>query len=81
MRLWAAITHGNGEPGRDPVKARWLLDGEPVADALDTFIVAPPAGEHRLQLEVFAVAQGAEASRRFETVDVSPPASSEVERA
>jgi hypothetical protein len=75
MRLWAAITHGDGGPGRDPVKARWQLDGEAIGEDLDTFIVVPSAGEHRLELEVFVGDQRAEVSTRYETVDVTPPAS------
>jgi len=53
--------------------ALWLLDGEPAADSLDAFVVAPSPGEHRLELEIFADGQKARATASFVSVDAGPP--------
>jgi hypothetical protein len=69
MRLWGAATHpGTGEHAHE---ARWLIDGEPVAEGLDAFVTAPPPGEHLLELVVAGDPETA-VSSRFITVATGP---------
>ena len=67
MRLWGAATV-NGRRAVSVEKAQWLLDGQPVAEGLDAFVLAPPAGEHTLELMVTADRLEGTGSRRFVTV-------------
>lgn len=74
MRLWGAATQaGEGETDVE-VQARWMLDGQTVAEGLDAFITAPPAADHELELLVRADGREAAVATRFATVAVERPA-------
>jgi len=69
MRLWGAVTSGRIEREEQlAVSARWLLDGQEVAEELDAFIEAPKAGEHKLSLVASIGGQEGEVSIGFVTV-------------
>jgi hypothetical protein len=73
MRLWGAATPA-GPAGSDAnVEARWMLDGESAAEGLDTFITAPPGGEHKLELLARAGGREAAAATTFLTIDIERP--------
>jgi hypothetical protein len=72
MRLWGAATTAASDD-RPIKRAEWTLDGEQVADGLDTFVTAPPAGVHRLELDVADAGGEARATRSFLTVEVAQP--------
>jgi hypothetical protein len=70
MRLWGAVT--TAALDSRPIKlARWTLDGEQVGEGLDTFVTAPLAGTHRLELDVADAGSEARATRSFVTVQVA----------
>jgi hypothetical protein len=69
-RLWAVITDCSGQ-AIDRMSCRWLIDGKEVAQGWDTWIVAPPEGEHRCTL----IAEGetqVEQSTTFRTKNRNP---------
>lgn len=68
LRLWGAATV-NGRPAGGAGEARWLLDGEPVAEGLDALVRTPRAGEHILELVVTADRLEGRVSRRFVTAE------------
>ena len=72
MRLWGAATQA-GLVSDAPVEARWMLDGESAAEGLDTFITAPPGGEHKLELLVHVGGREAAAATMFLTIDIERP--------
>ncbi len=51
LRLWGAVTL-DGRPAAEFDSARWLIDGNSVAEGLDVFVHAPPAGRHIVDLVV-----------------------------
>jgi hypothetical protein len=51
VRLYGAMTSSRGASD-EKARAVWRIDGESVAEDLDTFIDAPPPGEYRLELTV-----------------------------
>ncbi|MDA0167038.1 hypothetical protein OM076_42650 [Solirubrobacter ginsenosidimutans] len=65
MRLWGAATTSTMPSDA----ARWLLDGDEVAQGLDAFITAPKPGEHRATLIVKAPDGTAEVSLAFTTIE------------
>ena len=74
LRLWAASAV-DGVTATAVGKAQWLMDGEPVAEGLDTFLLAPRPGEHTLELKVTAAGLEGTASHRVVIVE-SPRAQS-----
>jgi hypothetical protein len=69
MRLWGVAGEATGEASPDDA-ARWLVDGNEVADGLDAFVEAPNAGKHRATLAVKTREGSAEVSVGFITVDL-----------
>lgn len=67
MRLWGAATVA-GLDTRPIERMQWILDGEPLAGGLDCFVTAPPAGTHRLELDVADAGGEARVARSFVTV-------------
>jgi hypothetical protein len=67
LRAWGAATI-DGRPAVSVETARWLLDGQPVAEGFDAFIPAPTAGEHVIELIVTADELTGTRSHRFSTV-------------
>lgn len=70
LRLWGAV-NVDGHAAVAVEKARWLLDGEPVAEGLDAFCRVPPAGEHILKLIVTADSLEGTGSLRFVSVELA----------
>jgi hypothetical protein len=69
LRLWGAVTV-DGRPSVAVEEARWLLDGEQIAEGLDAFRRAPSAGEHILELRVTADALEGSVAHGFVTVSI-----------
>jgi hypothetical protein len=69
LRLWGEVIDAAGQP-LESVEARWLLDGEEVAQGLDAFGAAPAAGEHRCTLIVTVDGQTLRESVRFRTLAI-----------
>jgi hypothetical protein len=65
--------HGAATDPRDPGKeqqARWMIDRKDAAEGLETFIEAPRAGNHVLELTVGSGKRVGRARIGFVTVDL-----------
>jgi len=70
MRLWGVATF-NGSSTTLVENAHWYLDGEQIADKLDTFCRTPSAGNHVIQLTVSMEGAEGTLSRHFATARVN----------
>jgi Peptidase M66 len=76
MRLWAQASEPDGTP-LDEASGQWSVDREDAGTGFESWIPAPPAGEHRV---TFALDRGRKASVSFRTIDPEADFASEVDR-
>jgi hypothetical protein len=68
MRLHGAVTDPRNTKNEN--QARWLIDEKEVTKGLDTYITAPRAGRHTLELRVGSGRTGGTAHVGFVTIDL-----------